>query len=436
MGVASLPVGGPTPAAAPPRRVASLLPSLTDILVEANAASCLVAVSHECTLPTPPPLLGGVTAALTSSPRRPPPRVVTAPSFDASAVRDAAEISAVDAAARAAAGATPTTTAADLLRSRLCSFYHVDVAALVATAPDVVLTHVAPAGAPGADPFGDDAAAAVAGGGGPTAILAAALSSLLPPGRPPVRIVSVAAETMADATAAAAAVTAAAGVPAAGTALLTAFGPRLARGVRDVPRTPAARPTVAVVQWADPLFCAGGWVPEAVAAAGGTDGVCVPGGPSVGTTWAGLATAGVGVVVMAACAMPLAANARLGRAARAGGAPAPAAAAAAAATTAAATAADLARRGVAVYAVDATTAFSRLSPGCIVATVGVLGGVLRDVAAGAEGAGAGPGWARLTTPPQPAATGGRAPRVRGGTAPPAVAAARPTERVLVGATRY
>lgn len=73
MGVASLPVGGPTPAAAPPRRVASLLPSLTDILVEANAASCLVAVSHECTLPTPPPLLGGVTAALTSSPRRPPP---------------------------------------------------------------------------------------------------------------------------------------------------------------------------------------------------------------------------------------------------------------------------------------------------------------------------------------------------------------------------
>lgn len=426
MGVASLPVGGSTPAAAPLRRVASLLPSLTDILVEANAASCLVAVSHECTLPTPPPLLGGVTAALTSSPRRPPPRVVTAPSFDASAVRDAAEISAVDAAARAAAGATPTATAADLLRSRLCSFYHVDVAALVATAPDVVLTHVAPAGAPGADPFGDDAAAAAAGGGGPTAILAAALSSLLPPGRPPVRIVSVAAETMADATAAAAAVTASAGVPAAGTALLTAFGPRLARGVRDVPRTPAARPTVAVVQWADPLFCAGGWVPEAVAAAGGTDGVCVPGGPSVGTTWAGLAAEGVGVVVMAACAMPLAANARLGRAALAGEAPAPDAAAAP----------DLARRGVAVYAVDATTAFSRLSPGCIVATVGVLGRVLRDVAAGADGAGAGPGWARLTTPPQPAATGGRVPCVRGGTAPPAVAAARPTERVLVGATRH
>lgn len=397
MSVAPLPDGGLAPVAAPPRprQVASLLPSLTDILVEAGAESCLVAISHECTLLPHPPRPD-------SAARGPPPRVVTAPSFDAAAVRDAAEIAAVDAAVRAVAGATPTAAAVDLLRLRLCSFYHVDVAALVAAAPDVVLTHVAPAGTPGADPFGDDAAAA-----DPTAILAAALSSLLPPGRPPVRVVSVAAESVADAIAAAAAVTSAAGVPAAGTALLTTFPARLARGVRDVPRIPASRPTVAVVQWADPLYCAGGWVPEAVAAAGGIEAVCVPRGPSVATTWAGLAAAGVGVVVMAACAMPLAANTRLGRAALAGGGPAPTAAATTAVT---ATAADLARRGVAVYAVDATTAFSRLSPGCIVATVGMLGGVLRDVVAGAEGAGAGPGWARLTPPRQVGASEWGAPR--------------------------
>ncbi|GAB0490149.1 hypothetical protein MMPV_001381 [Pyropia vietnamensis] len=420
MSVASLSDGGLAPVTAPPRarRVASLLPSLTDILVEAGAESCLVAISHECTVLPPSPRAGGVAGA-------PPPRVVTAPSFDAASVRNAAEISAVDAAVRAAAGATPTATAVDLLRLRLCSFYHVDVAALVAAAPDVVLTHIAPAGTPGADLFGDDAAAA-----DPVAILVAALSSLLPPGRPPVRIVSVAAESVADAITAAVTVTSAAGVPTSGAALLTAFPLRLARCVRDVPRMSASRPTVAVVQWADPLYCAGGWVPEAVAAAGGTDGVCVPGGPSVATTWAGLAAAGVDVVVMAACAMPLAANVRLGRAALTGGGAAPDATTAAAA---AAAAADLARRGVAVYAVDATTAFSRLSPGCIVTTVGVLGGVLRDVAAGMEGSGAGPGWARLT-PPRLVGTGGwGAPRGWGVAAP--TAASWSTERVLVGASR-
>lgn len=418
MGVAAHPDGGRAATTPRPPRVASLLPSLTDILVEAGAESCLVAISHECTLP-PPSRLASV------APRPPAPRVVTTPAYDASAVRDAAEIAAVDAAARSAAGATPTATAVDLLRPRLCSFYHVDVAVLVAAAPDVVLTHVAPAGAHGADPFGDDA--------DPTAVLAAALSSLLPPGRPPVRIVSVAAETVAAAAAGAAAVTAAAGAPAAGAALLSAFPPRLARAVRDVPRTPAGRPAVAVVQWADPLYCAGGWVPEAVAAAGGTDGMCVPGGPSVGTSWAGLAAAGVGVVVMAACALPLAANARLGRAALAGGAPGGGPAAA----SATAIAADLARRGVAVYAVDATTAFSRLSPGCIVETVGLLGAVLRDAAAGGAGVGAGPGWARLT-PPRLAAGAGRAPRGRGRVATAAATAEagrRPTERVLVGAPR-
>lgn len=41
------------------------------------------------------------------------------------------------------------------------------------------------------------------------------------------------------------------------------------------------RPRVAVIQWTDPLYIAGDWIPQIIPMAGGSNAVTVPGGPSV-----------------------------------------------------------------------------------------------------------------------------------------------------------
>lgn len=65
------------------------------------------------------------------------------------------------------------------------------------------------------------------------------------------------------------------------------------------------RPRVAVVEWVDPPFSAGHWVPDLVTAAGGTPVAADPGGRSVQTTWASLAAAAPDVVVVAPCGFHL-----------------------------------------------------------------------------------------------------------------------------------
>jgi iron complex transport system substrate-binding protein len=61
------------------------------------------------------------------------------------------------------------------------------------------------------------------------------------------------------------------------------------------------RPRVAVVEWADPPFTAGHWVPDLVSAAGGQPVAAQPGAPSVETTWAAIAAAAPECVVVAPC---------------------------------------------------------------------------------------------------------------------------------------
>src|SRR3989475_1278639 len=60
-------------------------------------------------------------------------------------------------------------------------------------------------------------------------------------------------------------------------------------------------PTVGCLEWFDPLFNAGHWVPEMVAAAGGADVLAVPGKPSVRLEWRDVATAAPEVVVLMPC---------------------------------------------------------------------------------------------------------------------------------------
>ncbi len=61
------------------------------------------------------------------------------------------------------------------------------------------------------------------------------------------------------------------------------------------------RPRVAVVEWVDPPFTAGHWVPDLVTAAGGEPVAARAGRPSVETTWAGLAGEAPDLVVVAPC---------------------------------------------------------------------------------------------------------------------------------------
>jgi iron complex transport system substrate-binding protein len=61
------------------------------------------------------------------------------------------------------------------------------------------------------------------------------------------------------------------------------------------------RPRVAVVEWVDPPFTAGHWVPDLVWAAGGEPVAASPGTRSVETTWQTITAARPDVVVVAPC---------------------------------------------------------------------------------------------------------------------------------------
>jgi iron complex transport system substrate-binding protein len=66
------------------------------------------------------------------------------------------------------------------------------------------------------------------------------------------------------------------------------------------------RPKVAVIEWVDPPFCAGHWVPDLVVAAGGEAVAARPGAASVQTSWADIGAAGPDLVVVAPCGFHLA----------------------------------------------------------------------------------------------------------------------------------
>jgi iron complex transport system substrate-binding protein len=65
------------------------------------------------------------------------------------------------------------------------------------------------------------------------------------------------------------------------------------------------RPKVAVVEWIDPPFTAGHWVPDLVTAAGGEPVTGGPGQRSVQATWAEIAAAGPDLVLVAPCGFRL-----------------------------------------------------------------------------------------------------------------------------------
>jgi iron complex transport system substrate-binding protein len=99
------------------------------------------------------------------------------------------------------------------------------------------------------------------------------------------------------------AVGARAGVPERANDLVEHLRDRLARVETAVAGRP--RPRVAVVEWVDPPFTAGHWVPDLVTAAGGEPVAARPGARSVQTTWDALAAASPDVVLVTPCGFHL-----------------------------------------------------------------------------------------------------------------------------------
>jgi iron complex transport system substrate-binding protein len=94
-----------------------------------------------------------------------------------------------------------------------------------------------------------------------------------------------------------------AGVPERGLRLRSVLEARLAT-VEDAVRG-RARPRVAVIEWVDPPFLAGHWVPDLIAAAGGEPVACRPGGRSVQASWADFGAAAPDLVLIAPCGFHL-----------------------------------------------------------------------------------------------------------------------------------
>jgi iron complex transport system substrate-binding protein len=77
---------------------------------------------------------------------------------------------------------------------------------------------------------------------------------------------------------------------------------RLAEQVAVVAaKAPARRPRVVAIEWIDPLFLAGHWVPEMIHAAGGVDVGAVPGSHSVVHSWDAVMALEPEVVFVALC---------------------------------------------------------------------------------------------------------------------------------------
>lgn len=265
-------------------RIVSLLPSTTEILFALGAGDEVVGVTFECDFPA---------EARTR-------RVVSTSTL--------------------AAGATPGEIDAEV-RARMAAgedLYHLDEGALADLDPDLVVTQ--------------DLCAVCAVN---VDTVDAALGHLGCAGR----VLTVDPGTLDDVIGSISAIGRATGREVQAAAVVADLQARLARVAAAVAGRPA--PRVAVLEWTDPLFSAGHWVPDMVTAAGGIPALGAPGQRSVPVSAATLDASGADLIVVAPCGFALAAATELARALVAGS--------------------DL-PGGVPVWAVDADATFVRPGP--------------------------------------------------------------------------
>ena len=233
----------------PGRRIVSLLPSATEIVCALGLQDRLVAVTHECDFPAD---------AVAGLPR------VTANRLSPE-VRRSGEI---DAAVRAA-------------MTDGHGIYALDEGLLAELEPDLLLTQELCRVCAVAYPAVLQAARAAGGEDGPM-------------------VVSLEPHSIADVLATIGHVARLAGVAKAGEQLVDELERRLATIERaEEPRR------VAVIEWLDPPFAPGHWVPEQVELAGGTSVIGAARERSLETTWDALADEAPDVVVLGLCGFDL-----------------------------------------------------------------------------------------------------------------------------------
>ena len=240
-------------------RIVSFLPAGTEIVHALGAGEQLVGRSHECDYP----------ASAAGLP------VVSRPALDLEGLAPEAVDRAV--AARLRAGQ---------------SLYEVDEALLDALAPDLILTQ--------------DLCQVCAPSGNE---LSRALQQLR--SRP--QVVWLSPRNLAEIEANISAVGQAIGAEAAraAEALIAANRARIERVRAQVAGAPLRR--VAFLEWIDPLFAAGHWVPEMIALAGGADPLGRPGEDSLRVEWPEVLAGRPELVIVAPCGFHLARSAELAR---------------------------------------------------------------------------------------------------------------------------
>jgi iron complex transport system substrate-binding protein len=228
-------------------RIASLLPSATEIACALGLEGSLVGVSHECD--HPPEVVRGLPRLTRSS---------LAPGLSASEI---------DAAVSGRMGGGG-------------SLYAIDERLIESLRPDIIITQeVCPVCAVSLDEV-------------------EALACRLPG---PPEVIPMRAGSLEGIHADVRAVAAAAGAASRGEAIVREMKDRVDR-VRSLVRG-LPRPRVAALEWLDPPFIAGHWVPEMVEAAGGDDVLGVAGGRSIRTAWEEVLAATPDVILVIPCGL-------------------------------------------------------------------------------------------------------------------------------------
>ncbi len=228
-----------------PLRLLSLLPSATEIIYALGAESSLVGLTHECDYPP------------------------------AAASRDRVTSSTIT-------PDMPSDLIDDLVRSQLAdsgTLYRLDMDLVRRLAPEIVLTQQL---------------CTVCAVGFET-VRGAMLSLPNPP-----RVVNLEPHTLSEVFDTVMTVAGLLGIPERGTEVVAALRGELAA----IPHAPDA-PDVLFLEWVEPFFSAGHWVPELVTAAGGRPVLANPGRPSRPIAESDLEEAGFQVVVVSCCGFSL-----------------------------------------------------------------------------------------------------------------------------------
>jgi iron complex transport system substrate-binding protein len=227
-------------------RIASLVPSATEALFALGLGDRVVAVTHECDYPAP----------ATSLPR-----------LTSSVIEPGLDPAEIDARVRE-------------VTARGESLYGLDEPTLARLEPDLIVTQALCAVC--AVSFEDVRAVATRIGSHPA-------------------VISLDPESLGEVLADLPRLAAACGDREPGDRLRDELGARIHAVSAAVAGTP--RPHVAALEWLDPLYVGGHWVPEMVEVAGGTDVLGEPGRKSRAIGWEELATASPEVVVAMPCGL-------------------------------------------------------------------------------------------------------------------------------------